>query len=54
MAVEPKIDQLLVIGVGLIGGSFALALRQAGVVRSIVGVGRSEKNLGNGGSVRCH
>ena len=45
MAAEPKIDQLLVIGVGLIGGSFALALRQAGVVRSIVGVGRSEKNL---------
>jgi prephenate dehydrogenase len=40
-----KIDKLVVIGVGLIGGSFALALREAGAVREIVGVGRTEGNL---------
>lgn len=37
----PKINNLLLIGAGLIGGSFALALKQAGVVRHITGVGRS-------------
>ncbi len=36
---------LAVVGVGLIGGSFALALRQAGVVGSVLGVGRSPENL---------
>jgi prephenate dehydrogenase len=35
-----KIDKLVVCGVGLIGGSFALALRQAGLVKRIVGIGR--------------
>ena len=35
----------MVIGVGLIGGSFALALKQAGLVRQVVGVGRSRQNL---------
>lgn len=41
------IDKLVVIGVGLIGGSFALALRAAPHVHigSIVGVGRSAENL---------
>ena len=32
-------------GVGLIGGSLALALKKAKFVRSIIGVGRSEVNL---------
>jgi len=36
---------LAVIGVGLIGGSFALALKQAQAVRHIVGVGRNAANL---------
>lgn len=40
-----KIDRLAIIGVGLIGGSFALALKQAGVVREVLGVGRSAANL---------
>ena len=40
-----RIDTLVVVGVGLIGGSFALALRAAGRVRSIVGVGRGSANL---------
>ena len=39
------IDKLVVIGVGLIGGSFACALRKAGLVREIVGVGRGRANL---------
>ena len=41
----PRIAKLIVVGVGLIGGSFALALRSVGAVRSIVGVGRSDANL---------
>jgi prephenate dehydrogenase len=36
---------LVVIGVGLIGGSFALALREKGLVTRVVGVGRSTRNL---------
>ena len=37
--------RLAVIGVGLIGGSFALALKQAGLASQVVGAGRSEANL---------
>jgi prephenate dehydrogenase len=37
--------RLAVIGVGLIGGSFALALKQAGKVAHVVGVGRNRANL---------
>jgi prephenate dehydrogenase len=40
-----RIDKLVVIGVGLIGASCALAMRAAGAVRQVVGVGRSEENL---------
>ena len=39
------IDKLVVIGVGLIGGSLACALRKARWVREIVGVGRGLANL---------
>ena len=39
------INKLVIFGVGLIGGSCALALREAGAVREIVGVGRSWENL---------
>ena len=38
-------DKLVIIGVGLIGGSFALAVRKAGLVKHIVGLGRSKENL---------
>ena len=34
-------DRVVIIGAGLIGGSFALALKQAGAARHIVGLGRS-------------
>jgi prephenate dehydrogenase len=40
-----RIDKLAVVGVGLIGGSCALALRRAGVVGTIVGIGRTAVNL---------
>lgn len=39
------IPRLAVIGVGLIGGSLALALKQAGVVGEVVGCGRGKPNL---------
>jgi prephenate dehydrogenase len=37
--------RLAVIGVGLIGGSFALALKQARLATHVVGAGRSQANL---------
>lgn len=39
--------KLVIFGVGLIGGSVALALKKAGLVTHIVGVGRTEKSLQN-------
>ena len=38
-------NKLVIFGVGLIGGSFALAVRRAGLAKQIVGVGRSKANL---------
>ncbi len=40
-----KLRRLAVIGVGLIGGSLAKALRAAGAVEEVVGCGRSKANL---------
>ena len=37
--------RVVIIGVGLIGGSFALALKQAGAVRRVVGLGRSPQAM---------
>ena len=39
-------DRVAVIGVGLIGGSFALALKQARACAHVVGAGRNPANLG--------
>lgn len=39
------IDHLVIIGVGLIGGSFALDLKKKGLVGHITGVGRGRANL---------
>lgn len=39
------VDKLAIIGVGLIGGSFSLALKQAGAVREVLGVGRNPAKL---------
>ena len=46
MAAQGKIlDTLAVIGVGLIGGSLAGALKASGAVDTVVGVGRNPENL---------
>ena len=39
------IQRLCIIGVGLIGGSLARALKQAGVVGEIIGAGRRREPL---------
>ena len=40
-----KIERLAILGVGLIGGSLAMALRRADICRSIMGFGRNRDNL---------
>ena len=42
------IERLAIIGVGLIGSSLSLALRQVGAVREVVGYGRNPANLERG------
>lgn len=42
---EFSCNKLVVVGVGLIGGSVAAALRRAGRVRRVVGVGRGRANI---------
>jgi len=39
------LKKVVICGVGLIGGSFALALRETGAVGEVVGIGRSRANL---------
>ena len=41
----PVFKKIVIFGVGLIGGSFALALKQAGVAERIIGVGRTAAPL---------
>ncbi|MGD9496922.1 MAG: prephenate dehydrogenase [Armatimonadota bacterium] len=38
-------ERVAIIGIGLIGGSFALAARAAGVVGEVIGVARTERTL---------
>ena len=45
MPTRLKIGKLVVIGTGLIGGSFALALKRARAVKRVIGVGRTRRNL---------
>ena len=45
MKAAHRIDKLVIVGVGLIGGSFALAHKAAGATGTIVGVGRGRINL---------
>ncbi len=42
---EHRVDTVCIIGTGLIGGSLALAIRQAGFCREIIGAGRTEATL---------
>ena len=39
------LNKIVIFGVGLIGGSFARSLKQAGAVRMVVGMGRSAASL---------
>jgi prephenate dehydrogenase len=39
------VNKLAIVGAGLIGGSFALALKQAGAVSEVLGVGRNPARL---------
>ncbi|HEX4884724.1 MAG TPA: prephenate dehydrogenase/arogenate dehydrogenase family protein [Casimicrobiaceae bacterium] len=41
----PRFGRIVVVGVGLIGGSVALALKRRGMVGEVVGIGRSQPNL---------
>ena len=41
----PKYQNVAIIGVGLIGGSIGLALRQRGLAKEIVGIGRRQESL---------
>jgi prephenate dehydrogenase len=43
--VQPQFNKVIIFGVGLIGGSFALALRNANAVNEVVGFGRSKRTL---------
>ncbi len=45
MAISPVINKAAIIGVGLLGASFSLALKEMNLCRTISGFGRSEKNL---------
>jgi len=40
-----RIERLVIVGVGLIGGSFALALKEARAVGRVIGVGRGAGNI---------
>jgi prephenate dehydrogenase len=45
VAASSSSSTVVVFGVGLIGGSFALALKAAGVAKRIIGLGRNQANL---------
>jgi prephenate dehydrogenase len=40
-----KIDTLTIVGVGLLGGSIGLAVRQRGLARHVIGVGHQQSSL---------
>ena len=42
---KPQFKKIIIFGAGLIGGSFALALRKANAVHEVVGFGRSAQTL---------
>ncbi len=45
MKADGVFNKIVIFGVGLIGGSFALALKRAGAVKHVVGMGRSGRSL---------
>ena len=47
-----QLNKVLIFGVGLIGGSLALALKKAGIATHIVGIGRNQDSLKTALSLR--
>ena len=45
MGAQVAIEKLVLVGAGLIGGSFSLALKRAGMVDQVVGVGRTAASM---------
>src|SRR5687767_14731037 len=43
--VPPRWGNVAIVGVGLLGGSIGLALRERGVARKLIGIGRSSVTL---------
>ena len=41
----PEFEKVVIFGTGLIGGSFSLALKEAGAVEKVVGFGRTPATL---------
>ena len=44
MEQNKKIKRVAIVGVGLIGGSFALTLKEKGIAEEVIGVDNSENN----------
>lgn len=42
---QPHFSKVVIFGVGLIGGSFALAIKKSGAAEEVVGFGRSTGSL---------
>lgn len=42
---QPQFDKVAIVGVGLIGGSVGLGLRERGVAKRIVGIGRRQSSI---------
>lgn len=51
-AADRRFERVAIIGVGLIGGSFALALKQQGLAGHITGCGRNTEHLARGVALR--
>lgn len=49
----PSLDRVAILGVGLIGGSIGLALRQRNLAGEVVGIGRRATSLNRAESVGC-
>jgi prephenate dehydrogenase len=42
---SPLFEQVAIVGVGLLGGSLGLVLKQQGLAKTVMGIGRSQTNL---------
>lgn len=49
----PSYETIAIVGVGLIGGSVGLAVREAGLAKQVVGIGRNEQRLNQAMRLGC-